>query len=62
MSGFTLDKLPPKVLEQIYFQTAFLAPRFLNAAEKFQIFRILAGGKEFTDGDRPQSRPARGLP
>jgi hypothetical protein len=48
MSGFTLDKLPKKVLTQIYFQSGFLAPRFLNAAEKLQIFRILGGRKVLT--------------
>lgn len=43
MEKFTLDKLPPGVLEKIDLETAFKASRLVIAAERLQLFRTLHG-------------------
>ncbi len=43
MEKFTLDKLPPWVLEKIDLETAFKASRLVIAAERLRLFRLLHG-------------------
>jgi acetylserotonin N-methyltransferase len=45
LTGFTLDKLPKKILARIDLQDAFMISRCVVAAERLQVFRKLHGKK-----------------